>query len=102
EFLSSDESVHSVDGRYACLDELAGVFSGERVDGAAVYVEIIIRDDSWAAVCWSAAAVEDPSEHVLRDWEFDCFPGETDSCCGNVEAGCSFEDLDYCYAAADF
>src|SRR5712691_2989477 len=65
EFLSPDERVHAVDGGDACLDELSRIFSGERVDGTAVYIEIIIRNNSWAAVCGSAAAVEDPTEHVL-------------------------------------
>ena len=47
------------------MDELSRIFAGERVDGAAVYIEIIVRDDSRTAVSRSAAAVEDPSEHVL-------------------------------------
>ena len=61
------------------MDELAGVFAGERVDRTAVYIEVIIRDDSWATVSWSAASVEDSPEHVLGNRKLDRFPGETDA-----------------------
>src|SRR5712691_4300754 len=64
-FLSTNERIHSVDGGYACLDELSRIFPGEGIDGAAVHVEIIVRYDSRAAVCRPAAAVEDSTKHVL-------------------------------------
>ncbi len=82
--MSSDERIHAVDGGDARLDELSRIFPGEWIDGAAVYVEIIIRDDSRAAIGGSAAAVEYPTEHVLRDRKFDRFSCETDACCRNV------------------
>src|SRR6266571_621697 len=65
EFSSSDECVHSVDGGDACLDEFSRIFPGEGIDGAAVYVEIIVRDDSRATIGWPTAAVEDSTKHVL-------------------------------------
>ena len=108
--LATDQSVQTIDGGNAGLDELCGIGTGCRVHGQAVDIHVCIGQDLGTAVDGGAHAVEDTAEHILGNCELQRMSQEADLGLGQVDALCGLKQLYDClvtfnfqyFAAADF
>src|SRR6266545_2993843 len=92
ELLTPHERVQPVDRRDAGLDELRGVLPRVRVDGGALDLDPLLRDDRRSSVRGFAGPREDAAEHFPRDGQLDGLPEELDARCA-VDSGSPLEDL---------
>ena len=93
QLLAADQSVQSVNGGYAGLDELGGVGAGGGVHRQAVDVHVRLGKYRRAAVYGLTHAVENTSEHVLADSKLLRMAEEADLRLGKVYALRRFEQL---------
>ncbi len=93
QLLPAHQGVQAVDGRDAGLDEVGGIVASEGIDGAAVDVQFLLRDDARALVDGTPQAVEDPAQDVLAHRQLQALAGEAHPGFRDVQAAGGLEGL---------
>jgi hypothetical protein len=93
DLLATGDGVHAVNGGDAGLDHLLGVRAHLRVDGLAVDVEEVLRQDGGALVDGLARSVEDAAKHVIGNRRGEDVAGELDGGAERVNARRALEHL---------
>ena len=93
--LSTDEGIHSVDGRNPSLNEVPWINAGIRIYWTTVNIDLLITDDFWISINWFSKTVENASKESLANAEFHWFFKEFNGGAFKVKSSCRSENLNY-------
>ena len=93
QFLPAHQRIQSVDGGYTRLNELGGVVAGGGVDGGAVDIQRLLRQDGGTVVDDLPHAVEHAPQHMLGHRQLNAVSGETHLGFRQVQPGGGVEQL---------
>ncbi len=101
QLLAADQGVQTVDGGDTGLDKLIGIVTGGGVDGLAIDVQALFRQDGRAAVDGLAHAVEHAAQHIAGHAQLQGMAQKADAGLLQVDAGGAFKQLDHGLVAVD-
>ena len=101
QLLATHQRIQTVDGGDARLDELIGVVTGGGIHRQTVDVQILLRQQSGAAVDGLAHAVKDTAQHIFGHCQLQGMPQKTDLGVPQVDAGGVFKQLHHGPVAVD-
>merc|ERR1719186_1779742 len=87
--------IFSANGGDAGLNHLLGVDTGERIDGLALNVQVVLSHDGGSFVDRFSRSIENSSQHVLRHGRTENVAGELTCRPLRVDSRCSLENLNH-------
>ena len=93
QFLTTNQCIQTINGRYTSLDEFRRIDSCRRVDGRTIDVQSLFGDDFGTAVHGVTHTVEDTTQNVRGYAEVQTFAQKTHLTFCQVDTCCRFKQL---------
>ena len=102
QFLTTNQCIQTVNGRYACLDEFRRINSCGRVDGRTIDIQSLFRDDFGTAVHGVTHTIEDTAKDIRGYPKVQTFAQKTNFTFRQIDTCCRFEQLNQSRVAVYF
>ncbi len=101
QFLASQEGVHTVNRRDACLDIVARVHARSGIDRLPVDIGVVLRQGLGPAILWQSQSAKDAPQHLFSHRDLERLPQKVDARPVDRKSSGAGEHLDHSHIFSD-